>query len=204
MERRKPFMQNVKVGGPSTIFDIKVMLCYILNTLKSPISAENLSTVVVSEGLVNYFEYESAMGELLDGGHIERFTDKSGEEFYKISENGAALVVDLESSLSMTLRSYAIRTAIKVLTFKQNEKENTVTITPVEEGGYQLSVEIPGTPKPLCSFSMYFPERMQAEMARDGFLENPTLAYTSLLCALTGDRVTLLTALSDKLKNSDF
>ena len=199
MERRKPFMQNVKKGGPNTIFDIKVMICYILNTLKSPISAENLSTVVVTQELVNYFEYQSALGELLDGGHIERFSNDDGEEFYRISENGAALVVDLESSLSPTLRSYAIRTAMQVLTFKQNEKENTVTVTRAKEGGYLLSVEIPGTPEPLCSFTLYFPERLQAEKARDGFLENPTLAYTSLLCALTGDRTTLLTALSDKV-----
>lgn len=201
MERRKPFMQNVKKGGPSSIFDIKVMLCYILNTLKAPISAENLSTAVVAEGLVNYFEYESAMGELLDGGQIEMFTAEDGEEFYRISENGAAIVVDLESSLSMTLRSYAVRTAMKVLTFKQNEKENSVTVTKSDKGGYVLSVEIPGEPEPLCTFTMYFPERLQAESARDGFLENPTLAYAALLSALTGDRTTLLTALSDAVPN---
>jgi len=126
MERRKPFMQNVKVGGPATIFDIKVMLCYLLNSLKKPISAENLLNIMMSEELVNYFEYESAMAELCNNGQVEKFVDDSGEEFYKISSQGAALVVDLESSIAMSLKSRVVEAALKVLAFRQNEKENNV------------------------------------------------------------------------------
>jgi len=197
MERRKPFMQNVKKGGPATIFDIKVMLCYLLNSLKKPISAENLLNIMLSEQLVNYFEYESAMGELCDNGQVEKFVTDSGEEFYQISSQGASLVVDLESSLSMSLRSRVVAAAVRVLTFKQNEKENKVTVTPAQGGGYNLSIEVPGTPEPLCKIQLYFPERLQAEMARDGFLLNPTLVYTAILSALTGDMTTLLTALKN-------
>ena len=194
MERRKPFLQNVKVGGPYTIFDIKVMLCYLLDTLKKPISAEDLLNITQSEQLVNYFEYESAMGELLKAGHIEKFTDETGEDFYKISENGAALVVELEASLAVALRARAVRAALKVLTFKQNSKENNVKIRESEKGGYILSFEIPGEPEPLCKVELYFPE---AEMAQDGFLTNPALTYTAILSALTGDRSTLLAVLDD-------
>ena len=201
MERRKPFMQNVRKGGPTTIFHIKIMLCYILSSLKKPISAENLLNIVIKEQLVNYFEYESAMGELCDGGHVEKYTDETGEDFYKLSENGAALVVDLESSLSLTVRKRAVAAAIKTLSFEQNEKENNVTITSAEGGGYILSIEVPGEPQPLCKMQLYFPERLQAELAKDGFLTDPTLVYTSVLCALTGDKSTLLTALSDKLND---
>ncbi len=197
MERRKPFLQNVKVGGPTTIFDIKVMLCYLLNSLKTPISAEVLLDIIQSEQLVNYFEYESAMGELLKAGHIEKFTDDTGEDFYKISENGAALVVDLESSLSMSLRSRAVRAALKVLSYKQNAEENNVTVTASENGGYFLSVEVPGMPEPLCKLKLYFPERLQAEMARDGFLDDPALVYAAILTALTGDKSTLIALLSE-------
>ena len=195
MERRKPFMQNVKKGGPTTIFDIKVMLCYILNSLKVPISAENLLNVVVSEQLVNYFEYESAMAELCKNGQVEKFLDESGEEFYRISEQGAGLVVELESSLAMSLRSRAVAAAVKVLAFKQNQKENNVRIVAAEGGGYNLCIEVPGEPQPLCKLQLYFPERLQAEMARDGFLTNPTLVYTAILASLTGDMTVLLTAL---------
>ena len=141
------------------------------------------------------------MGELCENGHVEKFVDDSGEEFYRISENGRALVVDLESSLSMTLRSRVVAAAIRVLTFKQNAKENNVKIIESEKGGYILSLEVPGEPEPLCKMQLYFPERLQAEMARDGFLENPTLTYTAILSALTGDRTTLMTALSDNFKN---
>ncbi|MBE6788973.1 MAG: DUF4364 family protein [Ruminococcaceae bacterium] len=197
MERRKPFMQNVKVGGPATIFDIKVMLCYLLNSLKKPISAENLLNIMMSEELVNYFEYESAMAELCNNGQVEKFVDDSGEEFYKISSQGAALVVDLESSIAMSLKSRVVEAALKVLAFRQNEKENNVVISDAEGGGYNLSIEVPGTPQPLCKLQLYFPERLQAQMARDGFLTNPTLVYTAILCALTGDMTTLLTALKD-------
>ena len=195
MERRKPFMQNVKTGGPATIFDIKVMLCYLLNSLNKPISAEDLLNVMMSEELVNYFEYESAMAELVKGGQVEKFVSDSEEEFYQISKNGAALVVDLESSLAMSLKSRVVAAAIKVLTFKQNAEENNVEVTAAEGGGYNLTLEVPGEPQPLCKLQLYFPERLQAEMARDGFLTNPTLVYASILAALSGDLTALMTAL---------
>ncbi|MBQ8338313.1 MAG: DUF4364 family protein [Oscillospiraceae bacterium] len=195
MERRKPFMQNVKTGGPATIFDIKVMLCYLLNSLNKPISAEDLLNVMMSEELVNYFEYESAMAELVKGGQVEKFVSDSEEEFYQISKNGAALVVDLESSLAMSLKSRVVAAAIKVLTFKQNAEENNVEVTAAEGGGYNLTLEVPGEPQPLCKLQLYFPERLQAEMARDGFLTNPTLVYAAILAALSGDLTALMTAL---------
>ncbi|MBQ8868459.1 MAG: DUF4364 family protein [Oscillospiraceae bacterium] len=195
MERRKPFMQNVKKGGPATIFDIKVMLCYLLNSLNKPISAEDLLNVMMSEQLVNYFEYESAMAELVKGGQVEKFVSDSEEEFYQISKNGAALVVDLESSLAMSLKSRVVAAAIKVLTFKQNAEENNVEVTAAEGGGYNLTLEVPGEPQPLCKLQLYFPERLQAEMARDGFLTNPTLVYAAILAALSGDLTALMTAL---------
>ena len=190
-------MQNVKVCGPATIFDIKVMLCYLLNSLNKPISAEDLLNVMMSEQLVNYFEYESAMGELVSGGQVEKLVSDSGEEFYQISKNGAALVVDLESSLAMSLRSRVRAAAIKVLSFKQNKEENDVKITAAEGGGYNLSLEVPGEPQPLCKLQLYFPERLQAEMAQDRFLENPSMLYAAILAALSGDMTTLMTALKD-------
>ena len=188
-------MQNVKTGGPATIFDIKVMLCYLLNSLNKPISAEDLLNVMMSEQLVNYFEYESAMAELVKGGQVEKFVSDSEEEFYQISKNGAALVVDLESSLAMSLKSRVVAAAIKVLTFKQNAEENNVEVTAAEGGGYNLTLEVPGEPQPLCKLQLYFPERLQAEMARDGFLTNPTLVYAAILAALSGDLTALMTAL---------
>ena len=194
MERRNPFMQNVKVGGPNTIFDIKVMLCYLLNTLNKPISAENLLNVMMSQELVNYFEYESAMAELVNGGQVEKFTHDD-EDFYKISEQGASIVVELESSLSASLKSRVVEAAVKLLAYRQNERENKADIIEVE-GGYNLVIEIPGHPQPLCKIELFFPERLQAQMARDGFLNDPTLTYTAILSAVTGDRTTLITALS--------
>jgi len=193
MERRNPFLQNVKKGGPTSIFDIKVMLCYLLNTLNKPISAENLLNVMLSQELVNYFEYESAMAELCDGGQVEKFTH-DGEDFYKISEQGASIVVELESSLALSLKSRVVEAAVKLLAYRQNEKENRAEIKAVD-GGYNLVIEIPGEPQPLCKIELFFPERLQAQMARDGFLNDPTLTYTALLSAVTGDRTTLITAL---------
>ena len=63
------------------------------------------------------------MGELCDAGHVEKFVKEDGEEFYTISKGGSSLVVDLESSLSMTVRSRAIASAMRILAYKQNEKE---------------------------------------------------------------------------------
>ncbi|MBQ9937067.1 MAG: DUF4364 family protein [Oscillospiraceae bacterium] len=197
MERRKPFMQNVRKGGPSTLFDIKVVLCYLLNSLDAPISADDLFLIVQSEQLINYFELMSAISELCKGGQIETSFNEKGEECYAISKHGASLVADLEASIPMNLKHRVVSAAIRMFAFKQNAKENKVQITASENGGYILSVEVPGMPEPLCKLSLYFADRIQAEVAKDNFLENPTLVYTSVLVALTGDRATLITALSD-------
>ena len=95
----------------------------------------------------------------------------------------------------MSLKSRVVAAAIKVLTFKQNAEENNVEVTAAEGGGYNLTLEVPGEPQPLCKLQLYFPERLQAEMARDGFLTNPTLVYAAILAALSGDLTALMTAL---------
>lgn len=197
MERRKPFMQNVSLGGPYTIFDIKVMLCYLLKTVNKPISAETLWTIMASEELVNYFEYENAMGELLKAGHVEAFTDESGEDFYKISPKCIPIVSDLESNLAISLRSRVVTAAMKIMYYKQNEEQNNVKVIPCEEGGYILSIDVPGTPRSLCKMELYFPEKLQAERARERFIDNPTLVYSVTLASLTGDTSHLMSVLRD-------
>ncbi|MBQ7980860.1 MAG: DUF4364 family protein, partial [Oscillospiraceae bacterium] len=44
--------------------DVKVMLCYLLEKLKNPVTEEQLYEIVQESEIINYFYYTEAMGDL--------------------------------------------------------------------------------------------------------------------------------------------
>ena len=65
--------------------------------------------------------------------------------------------------------------------------------------GFTLPLSVYNIPykKALCKMEFYFPEKLQAERARERFIDDPTLVYAVTLAALTGDTSHLLAVLRD-------
>ena len=62
------FRQGVEPGGMFTTADVRLLVCYLLHTLKEPVSKQVLTDALCEAGLANYFEIASAADVLVEQG----------------------------------------------------------------------------------------------------------------------------------------
>ncbi len=179
------FSAGITPGGLRSKNDIKLLICYILSSIKSGLSKEDLVSVLQENNLANYFEINSAISELLKSKNIESTEENSN--LYTVTDSGKIVSSQLYSSLPIAIRDKALNATIKLLAKIKRETENTVSIKEIENG-YQLNCKISGGDVDLLSFSLYVPDRLQADMVKENFQSNPDIIYECVLAVLTKDK----------------
>lgn len=193
------FSAGVSFGGLRNKNDIKLLICYILASIDHSLSQEDILSVLQQYNLANYFEINSALSELIDAKNIIR--DSKNPNLYTVTESGKMISSQLNSSLPISIRDKAIKAALGLLSKIQRETENTVSIDK-QNNGYNLKCNISGGNSDLFSFSLYVPDKMQAELSKENFLKNPNVVYECMLALLTEDKE-LLESLLTEIKNKN-
>lgn len=179
---RDAFTGGVEPGGLWNQNDIRILICYVLDSVDGPLSREELGELLQQKGLANYFEVGDALGALEGQGHI---TVEDG--LCRVGETGREIARTLGDTLPLSVRDKALEAALLLLAQARARRENRVEI---EEGekGYRVTCHISGGEMDLMSISLYVPDRLQAELVRQNFHKDPEGAYRLLLSFLTGDR----------------
>ena len=178
------FDQGIELGGLRNREEIRVLICYLLNTLDMPIIKEKLNDAVLENGLANYFEINQAITELLSNACIDTVI-KDEEECLVILPRGREIAESLETTLPKTVREKAVNSAIKITTLARSEKENNVEIAKTDDGGYNVTFSLMGAKNELMHLTVYAGDSMQAELLKRKFLEDPIKLYSSIITALT-------------------
>lgn len=179
------FSAGITPGGLRSKNDIKLLICYILSSIKSGLSKEDLVSVLQENNLANYFEINSAISELLKSKNIE--STEENPNLYTVTDSGKIVSSQLYSSLPIAIRDKALNATIKLLAKIKRETENTVSIKEIKNG-YQLNCKISGGDVDLLSFSLYVPDRLQADTVKENFQSNPDIIYECVLAVLTKDK----------------
>ncbi len=161
----KAITAGVRVGGLSDRTEIKILLCYLLASLKQPITQNQLIECVCGQELVNYFEMQSALQHLLDNGFIKE--DKNG---FSILPEGKEIAEQLEGTVSTTVKRYAYTMATKLLQYETLKKQNHIKITPVEGGGFKLHCSIEDDNFCIFSVDIHMPDEESAKYAGEQFI----------------------------------
>ena len=171
---------GVGVGGMTEKYDIKILICYLLSSVPSPLSREELNAVFQDEQLVNYFSFCDALSELLESGHLHR-----EDEVLVLDELGRETAKRLDRSLPSSLRDRVVETAMRLLARRKIEQENQVDITPYQNG-FQVHCTMHDADFDLLRLSMYAPDRAQADAIKARLLEDPSRIYQGLIELLLG------------------
>ena len=179
------FTGGIEPGGLRTKDEVRILVCYLLTSVQAPLSKEDLVAIVVENGLANYFEVADAVAELAGKGVIRV---SGGRPQMCAAEEPARMISgQLESVLPPTVRHKALCAAIALLDRAKRERENTVEIRRTEHG-YRVTCHISGGKEDLMDFSLYVPDRMQADLVKENFQRSPGTVYRMLLALMTGDR----------------
>jgi hypothetical protein len=180
--RRDAFTGGVDPGGLWVQNDIRILICYILDSVQAPLSQEDLSRIVQGRGLANYFETGDALAALEKLGHVRR--EEAG---FTVTETGREIAARLDAELPVAVRDKALEAALLLLAEARARREHRVEVEE-QPNGCQVTCRIGGGgDRDLLRVSLYVPDRAQAQLAEERFYQNPDRVYRLVLAALTGD-----------------
>lgn len=174
-----------KNGGLTTKEDIRLLVCYMLSSLDSPIASHHVGEILQSNGLANYFEVMDSIGELIEFGHIAENQDNQNI-YLVITDKGRVVAAELERRLPLTIREKSVECALALLTRIKIESENRVDILQTEKG-WNVTCYVSDGSRDLMSLTLLVADRLQAESIRERFLIDPTRVYSGVLALQTGD-----------------
>ena len=175
------FFAGVEPGGLYSSQEIKILICYMLNSVEEPMPLRAVTDILAGHGMANFFEIGAAVDELLR--RCQLVEDSEGR--LVLTDAGRQTASTLFSLVPYTLRERSVQAALHLMTRIRRERENTVEIKRLERG-CQVTCTMKDADRPLLSFSLMVGDDMQAKLIKERFLEDPILLYRSLIEVLTG------------------
>lgn len=165
--------------------DVKVFILYLLNNVGMPLEFNTINDIVLQDEFVRYFDFAICFSELLDNGQIVEH--KEGNEIlYVISESGKETLESYEGSLFPIIKERALRSALRLISFKINGNRISSEITETENG-YMLNCKIVDNKKTIFSVDVHLNDLQYAEKLRANFDERAEIIYRGSLSLLSGD-----------------
>ena len=177
------FMAGVEPGGLTNVQEIRILLCYMLNSVAAPIPRDALTDIITAGGMANYFDTEDAIEDLIRLQHLVQSEDKLVATTVTGNQIGESLGV----RIPYTLRERSVKAALQLLKRREVERDNKVDIRKLEEGGYEITCTVMDGERALLSVTLRVSDHWQAEQIKEQFLTDPALLYRSNLAVLTGD-----------------
>ncbi len=190
------FDEGILPGGLRSKNEIKILICYLFNSVEENIDKEIIINSILNESLANYFEVSSAFDELVLNGNLKEQQDNIGENGFVLTQNGRMIASQLETSLPHSVKEKAYRCATRLLNQKKTERENNVEISKTDNG-YDVNFTISGGSTNLMTFTLYAPSYEQAQMMKNNFYEYPSAVYSVMLALVTKDRESVGAALEE-------
>ena len=182
------FPVDENVSGLRSTEKIRIIICYILKNVESPLSRDNLQSALYDNGIANYFEISQAIDNLLDVGAVEII-----DNTLTINSKGEQIARDLNDELSIFIKNKAIRAAKLTAVYERRKRENDISIVKLDDKKYRLDITLLSglgdseKSDELMKVSVFVTDSLQAETMKTTFLNNPVRLYEKVIEALTED-----------------
>lgn len=168
--------------------DIKVFILYLMDKIGYPLDYDTLTTIVVKDEIVNYFDFAQCFAKLEDAGHIEKLPpdDKHPHARYTVTRTGRTVCSGLNSVLSQSVKEKGYRSAMRHL--ELSRRGAVVDQTIKTEGD---NVLFRGTIKDPDGTALDISIRADSEYKlrcmQDIFADRPEVVLRGITALLTGD-----------------
>ncbi|MGD9559671.1 MAG: DUF4364 family protein, partial [Oscillospiraceae bacterium] len=173
---------GVKPGGLTSPTDIRILICYLLSHIGTPISRQQLEDVLLGESLVNYFVMADSLSQLEAQGLVT--LDDTG---YHITASGRTVGETLADELPRTIRELAVRGLIRAQQYQAMQAAHQAEVVQTDKGTFVRCL-IGDEGGPLFRMELYMPDALTAEAVREQFVTGGDTVYKLVLAALTGNQ----------------
>jgi hypothetical protein len=165
-----------RFGFVRSELEIKTLILYVLRRIAMPVRFEELTEMTMCDGALDYFEFAGCLEDLVKTGHIEHNGDN-----YSITEKGIGNLEICESSLALSVRQNADKSADRLAFRLRREQQVLTEINELSEGEYELVCRLRDDTGEILSFTMKMPSREQAKKLEAGFKRKAESIYNILL-----------------------
>ncbi len=166
------------IGGLFSTAEIRILICYILSSIKDPVPGRLLADTLHYEGIANIFEVNDSIAWLCEHGQIKSYNE--AEDTYVITENGKDIAETLKTSLSYSVKDRAYNAAIKMVSRFKNTKETDIKISKENGNTYVICSTVDNN-IPFMSVKLLVTDEAQALTVKENFLENPSAIYSKII-----------------------
>lgn len=176
---------GVSFGGLVNASEIKILICYILNSVKEPVPATELCEQLYYEGIANIFEISDCIESLLTGGHLKCVNE--ADESYTVTETGAQIANTLKTSVPISIRDKACFTTQKMLARRKNLQDTDIAISREGDKTFITCSAMDGDTA-IISVKLMVSDETQAVAIKNNFLENPSEIYSKIIDLFTENK----------------
>lgn len=174
---------GVSHGGLINSTEIRVLICYILKTVKEPVPVSRLCDLLFYDGIANNFEVSDCIEALIKNGNIVCVNEK--EQTYTTTQAGESIAETLKTTIPQSIRDKACKSTLKMLAEIRNAKETDISIERLGNNTF-ITCSALDNGNPIMSVQLLVSDEAQAISIKNKFLENPSDIYLKIIDLFTG------------------
>lgn len=181
---------------------VKVFILYLLEKIGYPLEYNDLATVIIRDGFVDYFDFVTYFHELLEDKHIikiqtEEYVNSTSddgtkkkikEDKYKVSDTGRMIAKGLSEDLLLAaVREKSYISAMRHLSLEKRGAVVNHDIEQVGDGTYIFHCSIKDSDGIAFNLDLRAESYMQVSRMRMNFEDKPDVVYRGIIALVTGN-----------------
>lgn len=165
--------------------DIKIFILFLMYNIGMPLEYELINDVVVQDGIVAGIDFAVEFADLLENNNIKEIKDGSILK-YSLSERGIHIVESLQTDLASSIRTKGLKSAMRLLNFRERGSDIKTRYEMREDGRYDLYCDIIEKGESIFEIKLIADNAAQLELMSYTFDADPERIYKGVLTLLTG------------------
>lgn len=170
------------IGGLFSTAEVRILICYILSSIKKAVPARELADTLHYEGIANVFEVSDSIVALTESGHIELYDEN--DDTYLITELGRQTAETLKTSLPFTVKERAYLAAIKMVTSYYKAKESDIKISREGDKTF-ITCSALDNNEAFMTVKLMVADEEQAIFIKNKFINGTDNIYSEIISLLT-------------------
>lgn len=167
--------------------DMKLFILYLMDKIGYPLDFSSLNDICSVDGIISGFDFAECFSELLDAENICEVKQPEGDA-YVLSERGQKIVEALSDMLIPSLRENALKSAMKLLSFRKSGQRITQAVeTDPKDGTKRLICSVINNDGVRFSLTLAVDSQSVLDKMQYNFNRRPEEMYKAIYALMAGD-----------------
>ncbi len=188
--------------------EIKIFILYLLDKIGYPLDYPSIGSIMMQDGIVNFFDFAQCFFALVDAGHIREIIADKNEKaegvdvaesedddadfeptstvLYEVTDTGRHVARVLSDSLMVSVREKSYRSALRHLSFERQGAYVDHSYRP-DGDGFLVNCSIKDHNGVVMDLTVRADSEYQLRRMLNNYSERPEVVFRGVVALLSGD-----------------